>query len=94
MDPPSQVAQLGQRQAGLVTGVLDQLDGLGVARLGATFGHAQRQGQRHEALLRAVVEVALDAPPLGVTGGDDARARVLEVGHLCRELRIGAAAQE
>ena len=34
----------------------------------------QRQRERDEALLRAVVDVALDAPPLGVLRGDDARA--------------------
>ena len=38
---------------------------------GALLGHPQRQRQRHEALLGAVVEVALDAPPLGVRRLDD-----------------------
>ena len=46
---------------------------------GALLGHAQVQRERHEPLLCAVVQVALDPAPLGVGRGDDARARVLEL---------------
>ena len=38
------------------------------------LGHAQVQGEGDEALLGAVVEVALESPPLGVGGVDDARS--------------------
>ena len=37
--------------------------------------HAQVERDRHEPLLRAVVQVALEPPALGVAGLDDARAR-------------------
>ena len=36
---------------------------------------AEQEGQRHEPRLRAVVQVALQPPPLGVAGLDDPRAR-------------------
>src|SRR3712207_7719953 len=39
------------------------------------LGDPQRERERDEALLRAVVQVALDAPPLGVAGLDDAHPR-------------------
>ena len=45
------------------------------------LGEAERHGDRDEPLLRAVVEVALDPPALGVGGGDDALARVAQVIH-------------
>ena len=47
-------------------------------------GEAQLDGQRHEVLLGTVVEVALELAPLGVAGGDDAGARLLQlvVAHL------------
>ena len=50
----------------------------------ALLGHTQVQGERDEPLLRAVVKVALEAPALGVRRSDDARARVLQLGHLRR----------
>src|SRR3712207_6923529 len=37
----------------------------------AVLGHPERDGDRHEPLLRAVVEIALDAPPRGVAGLDE-----------------------
>ncbi|MDQ1682184.1 MAG: hypothetical protein QOH99_725, partial [Frankiaceae bacterium] len=47
------------------------------------LGAAERHGERHEPLLRAVVQVALDPAPLAVGGGDHARAGLLErVGEL------------
>ena len=38
-------------------------------------GHAEPERDRDEALLRAVVEVALEPPPLGVADLDEPRAR-------------------
>ena len=40
------------------------------------LGHAQVQGEGDETLLGAVVEVALESPPLGVGGVHDPRPRV------------------
>ena len=47
---------------------------LGRCRVAADVGADQPQlhGERDEPLLRAVVQVALQPPPLGVAGGDDA----------------------
>ena len=55
---------------------------LGVPRVVADPPLDQRelQGERDQPLLGAVVQVALDAAPLGVGGGDDALARGLQLG--------------
>ncbi len=45
----------------------------------ARLGEAEGDGHRDHALLRAVVQVALDAAPLGVGGRDDALARGAQV---------------
>ena len=42
-------------------------------------GDPEPDRERDEPLLRAVVEVALEPPPLGVAGGDDARPRRREL---------------
>ena len=47
-------------------------------------------GQRDEALLGAVVQVALDAPPLGLGAVDGRRAARLQLGHLGGVLLVGA----
>ena len=79
MDAAREVAQLLQREVGLLPRLADQLHRGRVAVRGALLGHAQVQRERHEPLLCAVVEVALDAPALVVGRRDDARARVLEL---------------
>ena len=89
MDAARKVAQLLQREVGLLPRPADQVDRGGVAVDGALLGHPQVEGERHEPLLCAVVEVALDAAALVVGRGDDARARVLELRHLRGELRVG-----
>ena len=94
MDAACQVAQLLQREVGLLARLADQLGGAGVGGFDPLLGHAQVQRERHQPLLRAVVEVALDAAPLGVGRSDDARARVLELVHLCGEHRIGVGAEQ
>ena len=51
---------------------------VGIA-LEAPLDHAQLERERHEPLLGAVVQVALQSPPLGVPGLHDARARAREL---------------
>ena len=75
MDAPRQLPQLLQAHRQLVQrGAQLQLRAVRVAaQLGER--HPQRQRQRHEPLLRAVVQVPLQPPPGLVAGGDDALAR-------------------
>ena len=70
MDAAGEVAQLVERVARLLPGLAHQLGGALVALGRTLLGHPQRQRQRHQPLLRAVVEVALQPPALGVRGGD------------------------
>ena len=94
MDPARQVAQLLQREVGLLPCRLDQIHRGRIAVRGALLGHSQVQRERHQPLLGAVVEVPLDAPPLVVCRRDDARARVLELRHLRGELGVGIRAEQ
>jgi len=74
VDAPRELAQLAQRALDVLAGALE----LGAHRrpqVELPEGEAEAQRDRHEALLRAVVQVALDAPPLGVGGDDAPRAR-------------------
>ena len=66
------------------------LDRLGQLRVGAgaVLDHAQLEGHGHEPLLRAVVEVALEPPPLRVACGDEALARGAELGEPILALRL------
>jgi hypothetical protein len=70
MDPAGQFPQLGQCLAGFLAGRLDQRLQLRVCR-GAVAGHRQGQAQRHQPLLRAVMQVTLQPAPLGIPGLDD-----------------------
>ena len=73
-DPAREVAQLGDRRAGLLARLADQLGQLGLVvepRLGAAEVHAERDEPR----LRAVVQVALDPPQLGGLHVDRAAPR-------------------
>ena len=54
----------------------------GVGRVAAGSREPEREGERDEPLLSAVVEVALDPPPLGVGRGDDPGARRPHLGEL------------
>jgi hypothetical protein len=78
-------AQLGDGVLGLLVGVVEQLaDGrrvLLVARLGA----AERHPQRDEALLGAVVQVALELAPFRLPCVDDAGAAALQLVHSAGE---------
>ena len=82
-----EAAQLGQRLLRLVVRLLDGPSRLGrrVGRQRRT-GHPEVEGERGEALLGAVVEVALDPAALGVGGVDDPGTRLLERGDPRREL--------
>ena len=79
MDSARQVAQLLHRELGLLARVGDQRRGGERVRRQARLRHPERQRQRDQPLLRAVVQVTLDPAALGVTGGDDAGARVAQV---------------
>jgi hypothetical protein len=94
MDAAGQVAQLLQREAGLLPRLAHELGCLGIARGRALLGHAQVERQGDEALLRAIVEVALDPPALRVRRLDDAGARVAEVRHLGGESRVHVRAEK
>ena len=73
VDAADQVAQLGERLLDLAVRVLQGRGGLRVARRLAP-GAAQLDAERHEPLLGAVVQVALDAAALLVGGTDRGRA--------------------
>ncbi len=77
MDAPRQLAQLGERLLELLEGGVEELRAFGIGRFGA--GEAQLQGERHQLLLGAVVEIALQAPALGVGDLDDAGARIAQL---------------
>ena len=75
-DAAREVAQLGERPPRLLARLGDQRAGaLGVA-VEALLGHAEVHGQRDQARLRAVVQVALDPPQVGGRRVDGARAGV------------------
>src|SRR5690348_3950512 len=79
MDAARKLPQLLEGLGELLTGAFEQL--LRTVRVGSepVLRKPERQRQRDEPLLRAVVEVALELAPLLVAGGDDARARRLEL---------------
>ena len=72
MDAAREVAQLLERGARLRLRLVDELQRHAVGVVAqALAGHAELEAEGDEALLRAVVQVALDAAALGVGGGDD-----------------------
>ena len=72
VDAAGQLAQLGGRLVELLHRLVEQLGGRRRVGVELVAGQAQVHGQRHQPLLGAVVEVALDPAPLGVAGLDDA----------------------
>ena len=94
MDAAREVAQLLQGEVRLLAGPAHQLDRARVTGLHALLRHPEVQRERHQPLLRAVVQVALDPPPLRVGGGDDPRARVLELGDPGGQGGVGVRAEE
>ena len=75
MDAAGQLAQLVEPLGELLLRRGQELARRGRVLLERRADHAQVERDRHEPLLRAVVEVALEPPALGVAGLDDARAR-------------------
>ena len=75
MDPAGELAQLFERLRRAAAGARRARRARGRRRLEPASTQAQAQRQRDEALLGAVVEVALEAAALGVAGLDDARPR-------------------
>ena len=75
MDPARQLAELLERLRELGAGPGEQLARSGRVAREPRLGEPKRQRERDEPLLRAVVQVALEPPPLGVARLDDARAR-------------------
>ena len=74
VEAASQLAQLVERERELVAGAGEEVtSGRGVA-VELAQCDAKGQCQRDDPLLRAVVEVALEPPPLDVARADDARA--------------------
>ena len=83
MDAAGELAQLPDRDLDLCRGLVRRRDRLGVrAAFPAEPGpqQAQRQRQRDEALLGAVVEVALQPAPLGVGRLEDPRPGASKLG--------------
>ena len=81
MDAARQLAQLLDRELGLLAGLGDQLGRARRIALELRLGEPEREGHGDETLLGAVVEIALDPPALGVGGVDDALPRVAQVVH-------------
>jgi hypothetical protein len=74
VDAAGQLAQLVQRETKLLPRRCEQLLGGRRVLVEPRLDIAQVERHAHEALLGAVVEVALDAPPFGVGGLDQAGA--------------------
>ena len=88
MDAACQLAQLLEGLVHLLARGRDQPDGFLGVDLDPVLGEAERDRQRHQPLLRAVVEVALDPPPRGVPGLDQPGARSGELLDARLELRV------
>ena len=93
-DPADEVAQLGQRLAGLLLAVEDELLRGGRIGVDPLARQAQVDRQHHQALLGAVVEVALDPVQLARLDVEDGRAALLERLDLAPELAALGGAQE
>jgi hypothetical protein len=83
MDSARELARLRQRLRELVARRGDEL--LGGARVvpDAALDQRELESQRHEALLGAVVQVALDPAPLGGSRCDEPLPRRLQLGEPC-----------
>ena len=82
MDPARELAQLVERELELLLRTLEQLERSPVLLGETVAGEAEREGERDEPLLRAVVEVALEAlavprPALSTSRTRDARSSAL-----------------
>ena len=75
MDAGGEVAQLADRRLRVGERAVDQLAGAGRVGVEALARELQLDHQRHEPLLRAVVEVAAEPAALGVARVDEPRPR-------------------
>ena len=75
VDPARELAQLVEGRAEFRLRVGDELMGPQGVVVDHAVRHPQLKRERDEPLLRAVVQVPLEAAPLGVSGLDDAGAR-------------------
>ena len=71
MDAAGQLAQLGDGRPGLLGRGFEQRLQIGIGARGPVPGDADRQRERDEPLLRAVVQVAFQPAALGVAGLHD-----------------------
>ena len=90
MDAARERAQLVERADDLGVGLGEELVDCGAAVGEPAAGELEREPDPEQALLGAVVEVALEPPPLGVAGLDDARARGAHLGELGAQLGLQA----
>jgi hypothetical protein len=79
VDAAGQLAQLLDRELGLLARLRDQRRRALRIVVDARLGDAECHRHRDEPLLRAVVEVALDPPALGVGRGDDPLPRGAQI---------------
>src|SRR5881396_706132 len=79
MDPAGQLAQLVEGELELLLRPFDELERAPVLLRKAVAGESQREGERDEPLLGAVVEVALEAPPFLVLRPEEPHAGGAEV---------------
>ena len=84
VDAVGQLAELANGQPQFAVCLVDQAgEPRGGGRAGLGAGQAERQGERDELLLGAIVQVSLKPPPLGVAGRDDpglCGSQVVELG--------------
>jgi hypothetical protein len=86
-----ELAELGDCELKLSDRALEHPNDVAVEQTTQTLLRGpELQSERDEALLRTVVEVALDAPALLVAGTDDPRARLLDADDLLLELCLEA----
>jgi hypothetical protein len=79
MDATGKLTKLAQRQGQLAARRLDQFLRETRVIVDLALDEAQLQRDRDHPLLSAVVQVALDPPPLRITGRDDALTRGLQL---------------
>src|SRR6185503_20360970 len=79
MDPARQLAKLLEGLGELLRGAVQELGSLIGVRLQLRLGESQGKGERDEALLRAVVKVAFEAPAFGVARLQEALARMAQL---------------
>jgi hypothetical protein len=86
VEPARELAQLLDRASDLRHSLVEQPDCAVRAGTELVLRMAKRQPDRHQPLLRAVVEIALDPAALRIAGRDDPRARGLDLLELPAQL--------